>query len=116
LINIDSKNLPEKVVSVLCPIARIVCRSTITHSNMEKSITAEFNHSSIVIREGLVNDQDYPLCSQSHIPICRGHLEFRNHRGTIARARIVDKEASVRRVLRVECQAEQPSLTTARPF
>src|SRR5207248_2052254 len=94
----------EEFVRILRAILRIISGSAIAHSNIEKPIGSEFDHSPVVICVWLRNDEQHPFRRAGRVAV------FGNDRRTIGSPGVIDEEPAIRGELWMESETENTLL------
>ena len=111
MIDVDAQDLAEQHVDVLRVVRRVVARAAVADADVEIAVGAEREHAAVVV--GIGRDAGSSGARLSVESATFGFAEtlvLGDDERAVAGARVVDEEAAVRRVLRVEGEAEQPSL------
>jgi len=110
MIDVDAQDLAEQHVEVLRVVRRIVARSAVADANVKVVVGAEREHAAVVILVGWMRDcQQDCLGGRGDVGIARD-LVFGDDERAVGGSRVVDEEAAVRRVLRMEREAQQAAL------
>ena len=98
---------------VLRAVARIAAAATVAHADVQEPVRAERDHAAVVVLERLGDPhQTASACGVGDVTIARD-AELRDHRGAGA-VGVVDEEPPVRRIPRVEREAEESLLSAIR--
>src|SRR5262245_49327001 len=108
MIDIDPKHLSQKVIDILGMILRIVfSSSSVTHPNVKIPIRSELNHPALVPVEWLSDGQNHDLRVWiAGVWACGRDVILANNRCSIRLARVIDKESSVCRIVRMERETQ----------
>ena len=103
MIDVDTQYLAQQHIGVLCVVRRIVARAAVTRPQVQVAVGSEGQHAAVVVGlTGMRDDQEHALARPvRHIRIGGDRVLGEDQR-TIARARVIDVEAAVHRILRMK--------------
>ena len=95
MIDVDAKDLSQKLVYVLRAIARVISRAAVPGAYVQKAVVSEFEHPAVMICERLIDRQKYDLTCFRFVRICRRRPVLGDHSRAVRTTSVVYKEASI---------------------
>ena len=112
-VHVNAKHFAKERICILAVAEWVAAASSIPESNVEETVLAKRETTSVVVRKWLVDSEENVFCARiSGIGIGRGNCKFGNN-GLELRAivtGVVHVEAAIGRIVEVKSDTEQASL------
>src|SRR6476661_4620154 len=114
-VDIDAEDLPQPLLRILGSILWVAARAAVSPPDVEKSIRPERDHPAIVVEIGLRHDHENVFGVGRSLQAAALAAILRDDRRPIFAPVVIDEEAPIRLVIRMEGHSQEPLLIAFSP-